>query len=779
MDRGKSGAGVTREAGKRWRALFTVAAACLWSLVGVYTARAHDVNANFPGSCQIDNISGRATMTVTVTNSSTESVLNVTPADPFGSGSGNANFFIQTAPRPLATLLAGKSTQFVWKGRFFGDGFIDLSVRVTATFSSDGTSETTGIVNCNRVTVGNGGDPATATPAAPQATATRPAATSTPTQIPQRPTRTPRLNPTITPNIPPTATNTPVLRATRTPILARPTRTPMQNAPTQAPRPTRTPNDMSNARTPISARPTRTPMQVPPTLQVRPTRTPIDSGNPQRPTRTPIQARPTRTPNTVIDPPTPRLAPTRTPTRSSAAPTRTPILARPTRTPIPVRPTRTPNNLPPTATPTRMGVDPTPIPNGLVASCSLRRSGDVVSITMLVQNRTGVPLTAVHASSLLLAPENGSLFFDRTGPSPINLPQLGNGMSAVFQWGGRLSAGGTMGFSAFAGATSSTGAVSTGSVDCGATAGADPPAFDPSSFTASCSIDPVANGQMTVTVRNATSETLTNVVTNFLGKSGVGTVGALNIRGPVPHNIATLASGAQSDFTFDATFEGSGQMTMQFQATAVRSNSAGISTGTISCSADVGLTSGDLPDLTVDSADLQNSVELQTQTFTSQSCAVVEGCVNGLGQRTLLRFDTVTPNLGPGDIFLGNPVGNPEFVWSQCHMHYHFEQYADYRLLDMAGHLVAQGHKQAFCLVDLFHPPGLGGDSHPQFTNCGFQGITAGWADVYDRELDCQWIDVTGVPSGQYVLQVTINPAHVIAEHNYDNNTGTAEVTIP
>ena len=58
----------------------------------------------------------------------------------------------------------------------------------------------------------------------------------------------------------------------------------------------------------------------------------------------------------------------------------------------------------------------------------------------------------------------------------------------------------------------------------------------------------------------------------------------------------------------------------------------------------------------------------------------------------------------------------------------------------------------------------------PQFDHCGYQGISAGWADVYHRGLDCQWIDITGVPSGRYVLEVAINPAHVIQEHNYSNN---------
>jgi hypothetical protein len=397
---------------------------------------------------------------------------------------------------------------------------------------------------------------------------------------------------------------------------------------------------------------------------------------------------------------------------------------------------------------------------------------------MMVENRSGADLQNVGPSALLLAPEGSALFFDRTGPNPASVPLLHNGMSQAFQWGGRLSGGGTMGFSASVRANSPSGPLTTQAIDCGATA-SDTPTFDPTTFSGQCSIDPTANGQITVMIRNASNETLTNIVASFVATSHLGTGEALNVRGPSPHNVQTMASGVERDFTFDANFVGSGQVTMQFNATAVRSSGQGISTATISCTADVGVTSGNLPDLTVRSEDLQSSIRLETKDFTGASCAVAEGCVDGVGTRTLLRFDTVTANLGPGDVFLGNPVGNPNFVWSDCHMHYHFEQYADYRLLDMAGNLVAHGHKQAFCLVDLWQPPGLNGRPHAQFANCGFQGISAGWADIYNSGLDCQWIDVTGVPSGRYVLQVEINPAHVILENNYDNNIGTAEVTIP
>ena len=128
---------------------------------------------------------------------------------------------------------------------------------------------------------------------------------------------------------------------------------------------------------------------------------------------------------------------------------------------------------------------------------------------------------------------------------------------------------------------------------------------------------------------------------------------------------------------------------------------------------------------------------------------------------------------------MGNPSSSNTFEYSSCHDHYHFRDYADYRLLDMSGNIVARGHKQAFCLVDLWKPPGLRGDADPQFLHCGFQGISAGWADVYHRGLDCQWIDITGVPSGRYVLEVVVNPARVIEEHNYANNVARSEVVVP
>ena len=183
-----------------------------------------------------------------------------------------------------------------------------------------------------------------------------------------------------------------------------------------------------------------------------------------------------------------------------------------------------------------------------------------------------------------------------------------------------------------------------------------------------------------------------------------------------------------------------------------------------------------LPDLTIDAARLQASAGVKTGSFKPTDCAVVEGCVDRAGKRKLLRFDVATPNIGSADLVLGDPSLSPLFVFSACHRHFHFSGYALYELLDASGATVLTGRKQAFCLED-FLPwdPGAGA---AQFT-CGNQGISVGWQDIYASHLDCQWLDVTGVPRGQYQLRVTINPDLLLTESDYGNNVATVPVKIP
>jgi subtilisin-like proprotein convertase family protein len=180
-----------------------------------------------------------------------------------------------------------------------------------------------------------------------------------------------------------------------------------------------------------------------------------------------------------------------------------------------------------------------------------------------------------------------------------------------------------------------------------------------------------------------------------------------------------------------------------------------------------------LPDLIVWGPSV--SPRIATVTFSSSSCAVVEGLVQA-GTRKLLRFSTETRNQGTADIYLGNPASNPLFVYAPCHGHYHFNNYANYRLLDSNGQSAASGLKIGFCLLDSIRWSSSA-PSSARYT-CSNQGIQRGWGDLYDSTLDGQWIDITGVPDGTYTLELEVNPLQILPESDYGNNITRVAVTI-
>lgn len=197
------------------------------------------------------------------------------------------------------------------------------------------------------------------------------------------------------------------------------------------------------------------------------------------------------------------------------------------------------------------------------------------------------------------------------------------------------------------------------------------------------------------------------------------------------------------------------------------------------CPLGTGCTEGacPLPDLTIDEQRIIESAKVSTQDFAADACELQETCIGAPGNRALLRFDLKTPNIGRGDMVLGVPEPGNLFQFSDCHQHFHFQGYANYRLLDQNDNEVASGHKQAFCLEDI-EKVSVAANPDPKYT-CGYQGIQAGWSDVYGGYLACQWVDVTDVPPGDYKLEVTVNGGHTLAEASYDNNKAVVPVTIP
>ncbi|MBI3541997.1 MAG: hypothetical protein HY075_01800 [Deltaproteobacteria bacterium] len=190
---------------------------------------------------------------------------------------------------------------------------------------------------------------------------------------------------------------------------------------------------------------------------------------------------------------------------------------------------------------------------------------------------------------------------------------------------------------------------------------------------------------------------------------------------------------------------------------------------------------GALPDLVVDGPALSSSWRVTTEEFSPTDCAVVEGCV-GAGTRRLLRFDGSFINAGSGDFALGAPTNNPFFVYSDCHQHYHLKSIMLYQLLEpgtktpvasASGQAVSR--KQGFCIEDVNQAAGV----QPAKYDCDNQGLSSGWEDLYDGSLDCQWIDVTGVPPGRYVLRVSVNPEGLYPEADRTNNDSEVQVSIP
>ncbi len=119
------------------------------------------------------------------------------------------------------------------------------------------------------------------------------------------------------------------------------------------------------------------------------------------------------------------------------------------------------------------------------------------------------------------------------------------------------------------------------------------------------------------------------------------------------------------------------------------------------------------------------------------------------------------------------------FEYHQAHDHWHFQDFSQYRLDDVAtGDPVAgPSRKVGFCILDADRKyPGIPGSPsagvYPENTStglgCGFgnpedgpgaMGLSAGWADTYGYSLAGQRLDITGVPAGTYCLVSIANPA--------------------
>ncbi|XP_046893023.1 lysyl oxidase-like 5a [Hypomesus transpacificus] len=183
-----------------------------------------------------------------------------------------------------------------------------------------------------------------------------------------------------------------------------------------------------------------------------------------------------------------------------------------------------------------------------------------------------------------------------------------------------------------------------------------------------------------------------------------------------------------------------------------------------------------LPDLVPDPYYIQAASYIQRVQMYALRCAEEENClsrsashpsVRDLDYRVLLRFPQRVKNQGTADFLPVKP--RHEWEWHSCHQHYHsMEAFSNYDLLDIpSGRKVAEGHKASFCLEDTSCDPGV---RRRYACTAHTQGLGPGCYDTYNANIDCQWIDITDVPPGNYILKVTVNPTMQVQESDFSNN---------
>ena len=136
-------------------------------------------------------------------------------------------------------------------------------------------------------------------------------------------------------------------------------------------------------------------------------------------------------------------------------------------------------------------------------------------------------------------------------------------------------------------------------------------------------------------------------------------------------------------------------------------------------------------------------------------------------------------------------AGTMGFDSQHGHHHWHFEQFAQYRLLNAAKTVALRSRKVGFCVaptdsVDLVLP-----HASWQVPDTGFSGacgsptalwvremLPVGWGDTYFQTVAGQSFDITNLPNGTYYIEVIANPERVLHETTTGNDISLRRVIL-
>jgi hypothetical protein len=180
-----------------------------------------------------------------------------------------------------------------------------------------------------------------------------------------------------------------------------------------------------------------------------------------------------------------------------------------------------------------------------------------------------------------------------------------------------------------------------------------------------------------------------------------------------------------------------------------------------------------------------------------------------------LRFTTVIVNVGPGpfQVYGHTPQTGGELLVTQQirdggawtsditpyrmyfagdgHNHWHVRDLETYELRNATAPNappLRTGAKHGFCFFDntRYRLSLSGAPQSVVYSRCGFGasdttvtfGLSVGWGDTYPANLVDQYIDISGLPYGEYLITATADAQNWLIESNDANNSTTARIRI-
>jgi hypothetical protein len=123
--------------------------------------------------------------------------------------------------------------------------------------------------------------------------------------------------------------------------------------------------------------------------------------------------------------------------------------------------------------------------------------------------------------------------------------------------------------------------------------------------------------------------------------------------------------------------------------------------------------------------------------------------------------------------------------------HWHFQQFAQYRLLNASKTRVLRSQKEGFCIaptdpINLLLPratwvpsfTGLSGACMSQSALWVRETLPVGWGDTYVQDTPGQAFKITNLPNGTYYIQIIANPEKLIYETNPRNDISLRKVIL-